>query len=251
MHELLNNNKSKYNIILIISCGRRLETFKNTISKLFKHNPQINNDIKKCWVLDDRSSVEDRKEIDKTLKNYFLDNYNTVHFNSDEKYYYINKLNFINKISDKKDIILFLEDDWQCRRPLELDNHINILKNDDVDSICLTGVKHVQNENILNIKQKYKNYWKNPWPDFYNHLIDYKPDDDWVYMYEQVKMKNWSNNPSLTKAKVYHQGFFEHNSHYEVFFADKFGDKINQYFTDHFYFYHAGNKNSLEEQQRI
>ena len=105
-------------------------------------------------------------------------------------------------------------------------------------------------ENILNIKQKYKNYWKNPWPDFYNHLIDYKPDDDWVYMYEQVKMKNWSNNPSLTKAKVYHQGFFEHNSHYEVFFADKFGDKINQYFTDHFYFYHSGNKNSLEEHQR-
>ena len=63
-------------------------------------------------------------------------------------------------------------------------------------------------------------------------------------------MKNWSNNPNLTKAKIYHQGFFEYNSHYEVGFADKFGSKINQYFSNDLYFHHIGNDNSLEEKQR-
>ena len=47
MQDLLNNNESKNNIILIISCGKRFKTFKKTLDKLYKYNPQINNDIKK------------------------------------------------------------------------------------------------------------------------------------------------------------------------------------------------------------
>jgi hypothetical protein len=250
MQDLLNNNDSKNNIILIISCGKRFKTFKKTLDKLYKYNPQINNDIKKCWILDDRSSAEDKKEIDITLKKYFLDNYNTIHFNSDKKHYYINKLNFISKISNSNDIVFFLEDDWECSRPLELDKHINILKNNDVDSICLTGQKHIQPKNILNSEQKYKEYWKNPWPNTFRHVISYEPNQTYIYKWVEVLMKNWSNNPNLTKAKIYHQGFFEYNSHYEVGFADKFGSKINQYFSNDLYFHHIGNDNSLEEKQR-
>ena len=62
MNYLFNNNESNENIILIVSCGRRFEQLKSTINKLCEHNPQISNEIKKCWVLDDRSKSEDRKK---------------------------------------------------------------------------------------------------------------------------------------------------------------------------------------------
>ena len=246
MNYLFNNNESNENIILIVSCGRRFEQLKSTINKLCEHNPQISNEIKKCWVLDDRSTSEDRKKIDILFKKHFKDNYNSVNFNSEKPYYYVNKLNFIKKISDASDIILYLEDDWECCKPLNLTDHVNILKNQNVDSICLTGLKMIQYDHILKQEQKYKNYWKNPWPCYYKSLTNYTPDEIHRYHWAEVRMKNWSNNPSLVKAKVFHQGFFKNYSHYEVFFADKFCQQVNQFFTDSPYFYHIGDEKSLE-----
>jgi len=243
----LNNNITNNDILLVISCGRRFNLFKKTLRNLFFHNPEINKSIKKCWVLDDRSDSEEIKKMDIELKNVFLDNYNLIKLSNEEKYYYVNKLNLIKKISDREDIIFFLEDDWECCKKLQIDRYCEILKNQDTDSICLTGLKQIQNESILKQEQKLKGFWKNPWPYEYNHLIKYQKDHRYCYIYHTVAYKNWSLNPNFSKAKIYHDGIFNLNRRYEAEFADTYGDKINQIFTDEPLFYHIGNDESLEQ----
>ena len=228
--------------ILIFSTGRRLEYFTKTIQHLFNQDPNFNKKFKKVWVFDDRSSTEDRFHINKLMSSYFGDNYNMVEFNSNEDFYFVEKFNFIKKVITPEDIILLLEDDWECHTELNLNYHIHNLKTSNWTQIAFADPFDIQDNEI---QKKYiidSFYWKNPYPNHFKH--PYKWDGDMCY-WSSGSINNWTNNPSLIKGEV----FFKHNFILDKNFEWDFSQKLNgnQVFTQEAIFRHFGS-NSLINQ---
>jgi len=228
--------------ILVISTGRRIDYLKKTINTLFDKNPNINNELSSVWILDDRSSFEDRFEMDKYLNSKFGDLYQTVHFNSNESFKFVDKFNFIKKIVNKNDVIFLLEDDWECNSPLHLNFHTNNLTNSDYTQIAFCDPLWIQNNDIYAKYILDTNYWKNPFPDYFKHPIRWDGD---VCYWNLGRINNWTNNPSLIKAEVFLNNDFANIKNFEYDFAEKL--KGNQIFTQEALFRHFG-ENSLINQ---
>jgi len=225
--------------ILIFSTGRRLDYFSKTLEHLFNHNPNFNQKFKKVWVLDDRSSAEDRFHMNEIMSFYFGDNYNMIEFNSNNLFYFVEKFNFIKKLINPKDIVLFIEDDWECYSELNLNYHIFNLKNSDWTQIAFADPLDIQD---IEIQKEFiidNFYWKNPYPLNFKH--PHKWDGDICY-WNYGTINNWTNNPSLIKGEVFFRNDFILDKNFEWDFAQKING--NQVFTQEALFRHFG-ANSL------
>ena len=88
------------NLNLVFSTSRRFNLFKDTVESLIHHNPDINDLIENVYILDDRSSYEDRNKMEDLISQNFPHKGRLVTFNnSSYPYAYVEKLNFIQKIS--------------------------------------------------------------------------------------------------------------------------------------------------------
>ena len=68
--------------------------------------------------------------------------------------------------------------------------------------------KHIQPKNILNSEQKYKEYWKNPWPNTFRHVISYEPNQTYIYKWVEVLMKKLEQQSKFNKSKSLPPRFF-------------------------------------------
>jgi FkbM family methyltransferase len=228
--------------VLIFSTGRRLDYFTKTIRDLFNHDSKFNEKFKKVWVLDDRSSTEDKFHINKLMSSYFGDNYNMIEFNSNNPFYFVEKFNFIKKVITPEDIVLFIEDDWECHSELNLNYHIHNLKNSDWTQIAFADPLDIQ-ENDIQKKYIIGNfYWKNPYPNHFKH--PYRWDGD-ICHWSLGSINNWTNNPSLIKGEVFFREDFILDKNFEWDFSQKING--NQVFTQECLFRHFGT-NSLINQ---
>jgi len=158
--------KEKIDICLLTS--RRPELFKETIDSLFKANPDLILYINNIYILDDRSTLEDREMMVNFVSSYTLKNPTMICFNSDEPFDWVDKYNFIGKIVDTK-FVFILEDDWKCIKPINFNFLINKMSSGKITQIALCDPLWIQHENLIN---KYKNddFWENPWPNDFRHI---------------------------------------------------------------------------------
>jgi len=225
--------------ILIISTGRRFLYFKKTIEELIKKNPDLSTKIERVWVLDDRSSPEDRMNMDKLMSSYFGDNYNSIYLNSNEKFYFVEKFKMIRNLISKDDVVFLMEDDWECHDNLRLDFHVNSLIKSNWTQIAFADPLYIQDDDIIKKYMINFDYWKNPYPDLFKH--PHKWDSDVCY-WNKCYINNWTNNPSLIKAEVFFKSQFQAGHGFEQNFANELNG--NQVFTNECLFRHFG-ENSL------
>lgn len=229
-----------HNIVLIISTSRRFEYLKKTLKSLFDKNPGIEKSFKKVWVLDDRSTTEERYGMEILLKNYFNDNFNTITFNSNEPFYYVEKFNMVRNLVKKDDIVFFLEDDWECVDSINLDFHVNNLLNSNWTQIAFADPLWVQDDDIKEECDINDFYWKNPYPKQIKHAIRW---DGGICHWVSVSINNWTNNPGISKGEVYHKGEFSKSSRWEFDFADSVNG--NQVWTKNEIFRHFGDNSAF------
>lgn len=228
--------------ILIMSTGRRLTYLKSTLSALFKFNKNIDKLFKDIWILDDRSSPEERFEMEKLFKFYFKDKYNTIFFNSNEPFYFVEKLKMIKKIIKPTDIIFFLEDDWECVFDLDLTYHVKNLINSTWTQIAFADPINIQEDVIKKTMSIGLDYWKNPFPQFFRHPVKYS---NGFCFWDSVRINNFTLNPSLIKGEIFFEYDFKNIKNFEGDFADN--TNTNQVYTQMAYFNHIG-ENSLINQ---
>lgn len=225
--------------VLIFSTSKRLEYFKRTLKSLIKFNPNISNEVEMVYLLDHESSVLDRNYMEESLNLLFNGNYQMITFNKPEKLSFIDKFNFIKKVTNIDDIILFLEDDWECNSNIRLYKHIKTLLEYDYTQISFTDPFWIQEKTI---KKEYFidfEYWKNPYPNSFKHPIKWQGDVcNWV----MGSINNYTNNPSLIKAEVFHNNSFDYDKNFEYLFSLKSNGK--HIFTIEESFRHIG-ENSL------
>lgn len=228
--------------ILIISAGRRNDYLKTTLNALIQKNPDILSKLKKVWLLDDRSDREERKSVDELMEKYFGDKYNTIHFNGNEKFDFVDKFNMIGKLVESDDIVLFLEDDWECKADLRLEYHVNRLINSDWTQIAFCDPLYAQVDEIKTNNCNDLDYWYNPYPNYFRHPVKWNGD---MYTWFGGSINNWTNNPSLIKGSVFYNCSFDKVKNFEAEFANKLNGK--QVFTNEELFRHFG-ENSLINQ---
>lgn len=227
---------------LIFSTARRLHYFKQTFNSLFAHNPELKTLVCKTWLFDDRSTDKDRNEMNDLLRSTLSDNFNSIYFNKNDKLSFIDKFNFMKKVVDKNDYILFIEDDWLCLKNLNIAAHLNKIKNSNWTQIAFADCLDIQEKYIKDNYRLNNLYWKNPWPNDYKHI--YKIEDSTSY-FSIVRMNNWTNNPSLIQASVLFERDFEYTKNFEAVFAD-FTTR-NQYFTNELMFKHIGVESLIDK----
>jgi GR25 family glycosyltransferase involved in LPS biosynthesis len=220
---------------LIISAGRRVHYLSQTLEALNTNIENLKTKFKKVWLLDDRSNVTDRVDIELLMRKYFSDKFNVINFNNNDEYAFIDKFNIIKSLVDKNDIVFFMEDDWVLNEKFDIDYHIKRLKNSDWTQIAFADPLWIQPDDIQKDYEIDEYYWKNPFPKFYNHPYEW---DGGVCKYSVVRMNNWTNNPSLVKGDVYHKTNFEYNNNFEAIYADTL-DR-NQVFHKKCLFTHIG-----------
>lgn len=230
-------------VVLIVSTSRRFYYLQKTIDSLFQKNPSINDYIKKVWILDDRSSKEDRFKMQELFSKYFKDNYNMVCFNSGQKYDFIEKFNFIKKVISPTDIVFLLEEDWECVSDISLSNHIKTLYDSDYTQISFTDPLNIQEDEIKNNYKLNDTYWKNPWPKCFKHV--YKYENDFAF-WNLVRMNHFTLSPSLIKASVFLSKQFIKEKNFEVSFADASNNKKHM-FTINQLFKHIGDESMMNE----
>jgi glycosyltransferase involved in cell wall biosynthesis len=228
--------------VLIISTCRRLEYFKRTIDSLFEKNKNINQLFKKVWLFDDRSSSSDRAEMDIIMNKYFGDNYSSVNFNNNGKYDFIDKFNFIKRVTEIDDIIFFLEDDWVCHDELHLNFHLYNLINSDYTQISFCDPLEIQSPEIIDNNLIDLDYWKNPFPGIFKHPFKWNGD---ICYWSTVAMNNYTNNPSIIKAEVFHNSEFKKIKNFEGDFADSNNFKL--IYTQECLFRHIGDESLINK----
>lgn len=225
--------------ILIISSGRRFNYLKETIEGLNQHTLNLKDVFKDVWILDDRSSLGERVMIEELMTKYFEDKYQSIYFNSNEPYAYVDKFNMIRKLSTKTDIVFFLEDDWVLNKPFDFQHHTNILRDSEWTSISFTDPLWLQDESLQENIIKGE-YWKNPYPEVFKHPLLWLEGGRcrWV----AGKINNYTNNPNLSKGEIYHKVKFKNIKNFEWEFAQSL--QGNHVFHKDCYFNHIG-ENSL------
>lgn len=235
------SNSSEKNI-LVISSGRRLEYFKSTIERfvtVVKNHLSLFDEV---WILDDRSSNEDKFEMNKILEKYFTDGFNFISLGKNEDYYFVNKFNFIRKISNKDDIIFLLEDDWLVEDGFYLEEHLTMLRNTDYTQISFSDPFFIQTDEIKEISSIDDKYWSNPFPRNFRH--PYKHENGIIY-WNEGRINNYTNNPSVIKSKIFHDNEFKLIKNFEGDFADRTNGK--HLFAKRCYFLHIGNDSLINK----
>ena len=232
----------KKSLNIFFSTARRIDYFKITLSSLLEYNPEIVGLTDKVFILDDRSIAEERSEMERLVSDFFgKENVHLVTFNSDLDFGYVEKLNFIEKLNGDTEFVLFLEDDWKSVEQIDLEFHIETMRNGNFDVLTLSENFSVQEDEIQEISSINDLYWKNPWPVLFRHTSDVYEDES-IY-WEATKINNFSLNPSIVKSNVYKRSKFLKEINYEIKFCEDL-DFI-QYFGKNHKFVHIGH-NSLE-----
>lgn len=221
--------------ILILLSGRRLNYLSRTIKSLFDNDIDFDKKFKSVWLLDDRSSDSDRFHMEKLMKSYFGENYTSVYFNDSEPYHFVEKFRFIKKIADPDDVVLLLEDDWLCYGDLSLNFHISNLLNSDWTQISFTDPIDIQDNETRKNNTVDFNYWRNPYPGQFTHPHKWEGD---MCHWNIVSIDNWTNNPSIVKGSVFHQGHFNLTRNFEIEFSETINGK--HVFTHECLFRHFG-----------
>lgn len=209
-----------------------------------KHIPDLKSQFKTVWLLDDRSSVGDRVSMELMMRYYFDDNFQIINFNRDEPLAFVDKFQMLKKISNKDDILFLLEDDWELTRYFNIEHHTNNLRNSDWTQISFTDPLWLQEPYIGQNYRISDEYWRNPFPDVYKHPIKWEGGNCiWV----ESKFNNYTNNPSLIKAHVYHNTDFKYIRNFEANFADN--AKGNHVFYTDCIFLHIGHDSLINKIQ--
>jgi hypothetical protein len=228
--------------VLIISTGRRFNYFKATIESLIKTNPDISHNVKKVWVLDDRSSVGDRVEMSVLMNNIFSSNWNMISFNGDQPFDFVDKFKMIKSLIVPEDVVFLLEDDWECHDYLHLSYHVNRLNQSDWTQIAFADPFEIQDASIQNETRIDVAYWKNPWPKWFKHPLKWFGDMcHWV----SGTINNYTNNPSLIKGEVFFHANYINHKNFEASFADQING--NQVFTQEALFRHIGEDSLINQ----
>jgi hypothetical protein len=234
-------------INLVFSTSRRLEYFQITLRSLVEKNPEIQELVQKIFILDDRSSKDDREMMRFLVSHYFgKEKVHLITFDCDQPYGYVEKLNFLGKLSCDGEYTLFIEDDWLCLDSIELEKHIWTLENTEADLITFSENFYIQEISRQEVSDINDLYWKNPWPMSFRHTIE-RSDTGWLY-WTEVKINNFSLNPSLLKAGVFRKSKFLKEEGYEIKFSDHLS--FSQYFTKTHKFIHIGNE-SFEKKSEL
>jgi FkbM family methyltransferase len=228
--------------ILIISSGRRFEYFEKTINALVEKNPGIQNMLKSVWVLDDRSTIEDRASMELLMQNHFGDKANMICFNSNEPFKFVDKFKMIKNLITPSDVVFLLEDDWECHDEMHLEFHLNNLLENDWTQIAFCDPFGYQPIEIQKSSKLNVDYWRNPFPEFFRH--PHKWDGD-ICHWAMGRINHYTNNPSLIKGELFFRGDYVNDKNFEWLFAEQV--KGNQVFTVTELFRHFG-ENSLINQ---
>jgi len=221
--------------ILIILAGRRYFYLQRTLSTLAEHLSNLKEIFKEVWLLDDRSSLGERVLTEELLRKYFADNFQTVNFNNNKELKFIDKFNFIKKILPKDEIAFILEDDWTLNQYLDITRFTQILRNSNWTQIGFSESLHIQNQDIKDNHTLTPEFWENPYPKIFKHIHRVQ---DGIFYWNEVRIDNYTNNPSLVKGEVYHAADFQYIKEYEFEFAKSINSKGVYHLAN--FFHHIG-----------
>jgi len=224
-------------INIVFNTSRRIDLFYKTLTSLIEKNPEIQNFVKRVYILDHLSSYSDRKKMVDLCRVFFGQEVTLYEFNGVDDFDYVDKLNSIQRIFEREEIILFLEDDWECISPINFEKHIEIIKQREFDIIGFSTPLHIQDESIINNFKLDGTYWKNPFPEFFKS--PYKMENGFI-VYNIVRMNNFDLTPHMALGEMYFDKNFDKNQNYEVNFADN--NNLKQLFTNEMHFTHIGFK---------
>jgi hypothetical protein len=228
-------------INIVFNTSRRIDLFYKTLTSLIEKNPEIQNLVEHVYILDHLSSYSDRKKMVDLCRVFFEQEVTLYEFNGVDDFDYVDKLNSIRRIVEREDIIIFLEDDWECISPINFEKHIEIIKQREFDIISFSSPLHIQDENIINNFKLDEIYWKNPFPEFFKS--PFKMENGFI-IYNIVRMNNFGLTPHMALGEMYFDKNFDKNQNYEVNFADN--NNLKQLFTNEMHFTHIGFKKTLE-----
>ena len=229
-------------INLIFNTSRRINLFFEILSSLIEFNPEIHLIVDRVYILDHLSTYKDRKKMVDLCRVHFGDRVTLFEFNGVDDFDCVDKLNCIGEIfGDENELILFLEDGWKCTGNLDLSGKSKRIVSKDFDIINFSTPLFLQSEKIINDFRIDDLYWKNPFPEYYNHPT--KTTSDGQIIYDIIRMNNFSLTPHLCLSSVYKGKKFSKNGRYEANFADS--NNFSQVFTTEMFFKNIGSGKSL------
>jgi hypothetical protein len=246
------SNKLGYNKInLIFSTSRRFNLFKDTVESLIHHNPDINDLIENVYILDDRSSYEDRNKMEDLISQNFPHKGRLVTFNnSSYPYAYVEKLNFIQNISQGIEYTLFIEDDRKNISPLNLPSHLEYLENNhDLDQISFIENHWIQDEETKTQISLEGEYWNASQCSYFRYCFgqEYRPDNQ-ITWHWSVSTPILSLGATLNRNTIYSRAKFKPIKYYELDFHDQLNSKFIYTLTSKFI--HTGWRSSIEQSKK-
>jgi len=238
------------NINLIFSTSRRFNLFQNTIETLIKFNPNLNTFINKVYILDDKSSDNDRIKMRALVSNYFPNKTHLVTFDNTLPFGYVEKFNFIKLISQETKYNLFLEEDWNSIAPLKLGDHLNYLDaHPEVDQLIFSEHFWLQDEESKQKTSINDEYWDHSKVDLFRHTYDSNMGNKGIVYTWMMGKPSFTLNPTLNRNSMYSKGTFKLVRHYEGDFSSQVNAK--QILTKSARFVHTGANNSAEGTQWV
>ena len=235
---VVNKDNKVTKVNLIFSTARRYKLFNQTLKSLIKHNPNINENIDRVYVVDDRSSGGDLNQMREDLSNNFPNKVTLITFNNSEKYGWLDKLNFIKNLKGEVDYFLFWEDDWESIGSIDLSKHLKYMNNNpDVDVITFSGHWDIQPNTEGNSINDV--YFKCPFPEWFRQVFYM---ENGMRHWSDVKMNNFSLNPSLFRINAFDRDFIKEDNH-EFDYADK--SNLKQIYTKEPVVIHIGHEGSI------
>lgn len=228
--------------VLIISSGRRWKYFEKTVQLLVEKNPDIAQIVKKVWVLDDRSTIGDRVNMELLMSRVFGDKWGIISFNGNQPFDFVDKFRMIPKLIEPTDVVFLLEDDWECHDYLHLPYHINRLQTSSWTQIAFADPLEIQDADTQNLTRIDEMYWKNPFPGSFKHPIRWNGDMCW---WVSGSINNYTNNPSLIKGEVFFRAEYIKHKNFEASFAGQING--NQVFTQEALFRHFGEDSLINQ----
>lgn len=230
-------------IDLFISAGRRAGFYKETILSLVKKNPEVKEIFTKVWILDDRSNWAERIEMMEFTKGFFGEIVSMVTFDDSRPFMWVDKFNSIGKLSEPDSYIFLLEDDWECLEQIDWYGIVQEMERDpEITQIAMCDPLWIQPEDIIRLNDNESKFWKNPWPEGFRHISAIL--EDGRYVHTEVRMRHYTNNPSILRSSVFKETKFKRDKGFEHIFADT-QKSPKQLFLKRLAFKHLGFNESL------
>lgn len=232
-------------INLVFSTARRLELFKDTLNSFIYHNPNINDLIKKVYILDDRSTDEDRKIIRQLVSSYFPNKTHLITFDNTAPFGYVDKFNFLKNISLEVKYTLYIEDDFRSIYPLNIPHHLEYLEsNPEIEQIVLCENFWIQDEDVRQKTSVDEMYWDHSKVELFKHIYDFTIGDNGEMLYIWLLGGPiFTLTPSLNRNTLYNKGTFNPIFDYEGDFSNQV--KAKTLVTKNTHFVHSGASNSV------